>query len=470
MKKEIKYISLILLLMLLILNSCKKETSCEGCATKNNKPPIAVAGPDQVITLPTDSVLLDGRTSSDPDGMISSYLWTKISGPVSFNIIKPSDSITKVKSLVAGNYLFELKVTDNGGLSAKDTMQVFVNAMMTTSCDNRPIINATLVPVGTLSDAGIELVSASVGNKIFFAGGQRTTTGYSSRVDIYDIAANTWSTAELSSGGRMGMAAATVGNKVLFAGGTDLDNGPLTSRVDIYDASTNTWSTAELSKARIYLAAATIGNKVFFAGGGSFEPSFVGSNVVDIFDNSTNTWTTAALSQGRSYLSATTVGSKIYFAGGSREPGDNNISTRIDIYDALNNSWSTSELQEGKSNMASIAFDDKIYWSSGWKPGGGLSDKVEIKNVSTGASSFACVIPRTDFYAVKKDDNIVFFTGNTSNFSTLGNQFEIYNTTTHTWSTGVLNHKINYTTVISVNNTIYVAGGTGDGSVWKLEF
>lgn len=57
----------------------------------NNKPPIAVAGPDQVITLPTDSVLLDGRTSSDPDGTISNYLWTKISGPSSFNIIKRFD-------------------------------------------------------------------------------------------------------------------------------------------------------------------------------------------------------------------------------------------------------------------------------------------------------------------------------------------------------------------------------------------
>jgi len=381
---------------------------------------------------------------------------------------------------VEGIYLFELKVIDAGGLFSKDTMQIFVNAMMmASSCDNRLIINATLVPIGTLSDAGIQLVSATVGNKIFFAGGQRSNTGYSSRVDIYDFAANTWSTAELSSGNRMGMATATVGNKVLFAGGMELDNGSLTSRVDIYDASTNTWSTAELSKARAYLAAATIGNKVFFAGGGSFEPYFVGSNVVDIFDNSTNTWTTAALSQGRCVLSATTIGSKIYFAGGSQGPGySNNISTRIDIFDALNNSWSTSELLEGKSNMASIGFDDKIYWSSGWKPGGGLSDKVEIKNVINGASSFACVIPRTDFYAVKKDDNIVFFTGNTSNFSILGNQFEIFNTTTQTWSTGVLNHKIRYTAIISVNNTIYVAGGTEDGSnipfnanqVWKLEF
>ena len=138
MKPLLKVSSFILLIAVLIHISCKKEFSCEGCATKNNKPPIAVAGPDQVITLPIDSVLLDGRSSSDPDGSISNYLWTKISGPVSFNIIKPSDSITKVKSLVAGSYLFELKVTDNGGLSARDTMQVLVYS----TTNHPPIANA----------------------------------------------------------------------------------------------------------------------------------------------------------------------------------------------------------------------------------------------------------------------------------------------------------------------------------------
>ena len=102
MKQEIKYISLILLLMLPILNSCKKETSCENCRSLNdtNKPPTANAGLDQAITLPIDSVSLDGRSSSDPDGSLSNYLWMKISGPVSSNIIKLSDSITKVKSLI----------------------------------------------------------------------------------------------------------------------------------------------------------------------------------------------------------------------------------------------------------------------------------------------------------------------------------------------------------------------------------
>src|SRR6187402_3086438 len=116
MKFRLYFFALIFTFGIITNLSCKKETSCEGCATKNNKPPNAVSGPDQLIILPTDSVLLDGRTSSDPDGMISEWLWTKISGPASFNIIRSTDSLTKVKSLVAGNYMFELKVTDNGGL------------------------------------------------------------------------------------------------------------------------------------------------------------------------------------------------------------------------------------------------------------------------------------------------------------------------------------------------------------------
>src|SRR6187401_2573700 len=105
MKPVLKISSFILLVAVAIHISCKKETSCEDCAEKN-KPPIAKAGLDQVITLPTDSVSLDGRTSSDQEGKISNWLWTKISGPASFNIIRQSDSISNVKALVTGTYQF----------------------------------------------------------------------------------------------------------------------------------------------------------------------------------------------------------------------------------------------------------------------------------------------------------------------------------------------------------------------------
>jgi parallel beta-helix repeat protein len=91
-----------------------------------NIPPVAYAGVDQTITLPTNSTSVAG-TGTDADGTISSYLWTKISGPTVFNIVNSVSPVTDISSLVQGVYLFELKVTDNNGAIAKDTMQVTVN-------------------------------------------------------------------------------------------------------------------------------------------------------------------------------------------------------------------------------------------------------------------------------------------------------------------------------------------------------
>src|SRR5688572_32940229 len=125
MKKQILFVVFFFCIFTLHFLSCKKETSCEGCIG-GNKPPIANAGPDQVITLPTDSVSLNGTSSSDPDGSIVTYQWTKIAGSTPFNIIRTTSSLTPAKNLVVGSYLFELKVTDNGGLSAKDSMIVTV--------------------------------------------------------------------------------------------------------------------------------------------------------------------------------------------------------------------------------------------------------------------------------------------------------------------------------------------------------
>jgi len=139
MKHQLKYFLCIFLTGLVIINACKKEKSCEGCK-ENNKPPIAVAGPDQVITLPTDSVLLDGSRSSDPDGTISEWLWTKVSGPASFNIGNTTTAKTNVRNLDTGVYKFELKVTDDKGLTAKDTMQVTVNSV--TPINRPPVANA----------------------------------------------------------------------------------------------------------------------------------------------------------------------------------------------------------------------------------------------------------------------------------------------------------------------------------------
>ena len=584
MKPVIKIAAFILIISLVIFISCKKETSCEGCAIKSNKPPIAVAGPDQVITLPIDSVLLDGRSSSDPDRNISNYLWTKISGPVSSNIIKPSDSITKVKALVTGNYFFELKVTDNGRLSAKDTIQIIVNdpsqpnrppisnagadqtiilpsnnvnldgsgstdpennitsyawtkitgpslfniananTVQTQVKDlvqgvyqielkvtdagglfskdtvqvnvlppsslcnpgNRPLINAQLVPVGTLSHWRSNITIASANNKILIAGGSDFTEnpGYLySSVDIYDIATNSWSTTSLSQQ-KHGMGVAVLGNRIFFAGGganlsgndrIDFSLITTTSRIDIYDALSNTWSIDSLSIAR-YPVGASVNNKVLFAGGVIGTNSNLLASRVDIYDASSNSWSKAELSLGRVFSAATTTGGNVYFAGGYS--GSSGITGTIDIYNTNSNSWSASNFNPPFDNWgpSGIAVGNKNFWAGGSyrMPNSNIilsTNHVEIRDMAAQTSTYDCLFQsNSGFGVVLKNDKIVFFTGSGAE----KNKFDIYNITNNTWSIGVLPVNVTEASIISVNNTIYVAGGfvnnIASTQVWKLEF
>ncbi len=76
-----------LIIITALFTSCKKDSpQAIAPAPSGNKPPVANAGADQITTLPKDSVALDGSSSSDPDGTITTYSWTKIAGPSSPNI------------------------------------------------------------------------------------------------------------------------------------------------------------------------------------------------------------------------------------------------------------------------------------------------------------------------------------------------------------------------------------------------
>jgi hypothetical protein len=144
-----KTINLILLLFCFIIfagyTSCKRDpvsANNSGSTGSNNanKPPIAVAGNDTTITLPANTINLDGSKSTDPDNNITTYTWTKIEGPSSFSIANASGVQTQANNLAEGVYLFELKVTDAGGLFDRDTIRITVNQQpspppCTTNCD-----------------------------------------------------------------------------------------------------------------------------------------------------------------------------------------------------------------------------------------------------------------------------------------------------------------------------------------------
>jgi hypothetical protein len=103
----------------------------------SNQPPTANAGTDQTITLPANSVSLSG-TGTDPDGAVSSYNWTKISGPSGGTITTPASPSTTVTGLTQGVYIFRLTVTDNNGATGMDDVQITVNA----ATNQPPTVNA----------------------------------------------------------------------------------------------------------------------------------------------------------------------------------------------------------------------------------------------------------------------------------------------------------------------------------------
>src|SRR5690606_14745471 len=90
-----------------------------------NAPPIASGGVDLLITLPVDSISIAG-SGSDPDGMINSYLWTKLSGGAA-TLIDSSTSTLRLANLTGGTYVFRLTVSDNHNVTAFDDVTVVVN-------------------------------------------------------------------------------------------------------------------------------------------------------------------------------------------------------------------------------------------------------------------------------------------------------------------------------------------------------
>jgi N-acetylneuraminic acid mutarotase len=82
------------------------------------------------------------------------------------------------------------------------------------------------------------------------------------------------------------------------------------------------------------------------------------------------------------------------------------------------------------------------------------------------------------FNAFEKDNKIVYLPGIDSWNPNVPSRFDIYDVTTNTWSIGVLpqsSQSIAHGSIISVNNTIYGAGGSFingvlSNQVWKLVF
>jgi hypothetical protein len=93
-----------------------------------NNPPIANAGLDQTVNEGV-AVTLNGLNSSDPGGVINSYLWTQTGGTsvaLSGSTSAQPTFIAPIVGLTGSSLTFQLTVTDNGGLQSTDSCVVKV--------------------------------------------------------------------------------------------------------------------------------------------------------------------------------------------------------------------------------------------------------------------------------------------------------------------------------------------------------
>jgi poly(3-hydroxybutyrate) depolymerase len=95
-------------------------------STSSGSAPTAYAGANQTITMPVNSVTFTGSGTAASGGYITSYLWSKVSGPASLAYTNPTSSTITFWQLEAGTYVFRLMVKDNNDKTASSDVTVVV--------------------------------------------------------------------------------------------------------------------------------------------------------------------------------------------------------------------------------------------------------------------------------------------------------------------------------------------------------
>ncbi|MCT4623595.1 MAG: carbohydrate-binding protein, partial [Schleiferiaceae bacterium] len=141
--------------------------------------PIAEAGPNQIITLPQSTAMLDASSSIDPNGGALTYSWTQVYGPSVLQISNPSSAQPSLSGLVQGVYLLKLKV-DNGNYFDED--EVYIISSLTNNVPpkvsiaspgyNQAFIEGEVIPVSALASD----LNDSVVRVEFYVDNNKTST------------------------------------------------------------------------------------------------------------------------------------------------------------------------------------------------------------------------------------------------------------------------------------------------------
>jgi hypothetical protein len=150
-----------------------------------NEPPTADAGPDQTVN-EGNIVILNGSNSSDPDDGIASYQWTQTAGTsitLSDSTVAQPTFTTPYVAASGEALVFDLTVTDNGGLQDTDTCIVNVIPLSAPG---------TIYGIVTDKETGEPISGAIISAMCKDVGKKKTSTNASGYYDLTDLEDGEW--------------------------------------------------------------------------------------------------------------------------------------------------------------------------------------------------------------------------------------------------------------------------------------
>lgn len=156
-------------------NTVASNTVTASTLTPANQAPVANAGADASLVLPTNSTTLSGSGSKDADGSIVFYNWSYLSGPSQWFLGNADQMSTTLTNLVQGTYVFRLKVTDDKGALGVDDITINVAAAVPIDTSSSALMgfgadavggskSTTLYHVTNLNSSGAGSLAAGIGS------------------------------------------------------------------------------------------------------------------------------------------------------------------------------------------------------------------------------------------------------------------------------------------------------------------
>lgn len=170
-----------------------------------------------------------------------------------------------------------------------------------------------------------EAALAELDGKLYLAGGFEEGGAESARLDVYDIATQTWAPGVPMPEPAHHLAGVGLNGRVYFAGGLQTLFFNPTGRMWVYDPATGAWSTAAgLPAGRERGAGAMVvhDGRIIYAGGQRIvvenaTPRRIAVGYVDVYDPATDTWSPLAdMPTPREHFGAAVVGDTLYAVGG----------------------------------------------------------------------------------------------------------------------------------------------------------